>query len=150
MRDKAERPLTLGELRSPACSAETVFFAFNLACIAGQQAHFAEFNFRVRIENFQRPGNTELASVRLAGRSTAADGNDHVDFRQLPGRVQRSQNRLSLLFRFEELLHFTTIDTDFSGAGSNTNPRNRRFTASGSKTVVLSVSFDDKVAQFDH
>ena len=47
--DKAQ--LAFGELRAASCTAEAVFFAFDFAGVAGEQAFVAQFLFGFRVEN---------------------------------------------------------------------------------------------------
>ena len=142
--------LPFRELCTLACLSQTVFFTFDLSCITGQEMVFTEHRFRFGIVPLDRSGNSEFTSVRLPGCSAPFNFDQDIDCTIFTRENQGSLYCIPLLDSFEEFIQFPIVDTDSAASRPNPYSGNGRFPPSCTKRIVLSVSFNDVVAKFNH
>ena len=111
---------------------------------------FAENRFCFRIVPLDCSGDAEFASVRLSRCPPSFDFDQNIYCTVLAREDQRSLYGVPLLHGLEEFIQLSVVDADSAAPGANPYSGNGSFSPSCAETIVLSVSFDDVVAKFNH
>jgi len=95
-----------------------------------------EDRLQLRFENLQRPGNTELAGIRLAGDPATMDTDDDVDRLPLSGVVQGRHDGVLMLQDREICFQPSAINRDLARTGTDADARHRCLAAACSQGIV--------------
>ena len=106
----------LAELRSAACSFETVLFALFHSRVAGQETGSLQSGAIVLIQNDEGAGDAMTDRAGLTGNAAAFDGGFHIDLADGAGSDQGLTDDELQGLKAEIIIDLTAVDGDNAGA----------------------------------
>jgi hypothetical protein len=130
--------LTFRELEALACALLAVLFTLFGAGIAREQSGFLELFAQLAVEFNQRAGNAVADCASLSCGAAAGNIDQHVEFRQRVGHLQRLADDHPQRFVLEIIVNRFAVDFECAGSRPQVNPCGRTLPAS--RSVVLNIS----------